>query len=61
MGVGAPLRGQPCGFCLQADAQFEHGDHIGHGGEVLLRDAEIANALLGVDKRAYAMAGLNQI
>ena len=35
MGVRAALRCQAGGLGLQADAQFQHRDHVGHGGEIL--------------------------
>ncbi|MCY1540978.1 hypothetical protein D9M68_766500 [compost metagenome] len=41
VGVVAALRGQAGGFALQADAQLQQRDHVGHGGEVFRGDAEV--------------------
>ena len=58
--VVAPLGGQAGRLGLQADAQFQHRDHVGDGGEVLAGNPEVARRLGRADEGPDAMAGLDQ-
>ena len=54
-----------CGWvrrCLrfQADAQFEHRNHVGHGSEVLCRDFEVSAGIGWAYEGANAMPGFDQ-
>ena len=60
VGVFAPQGGQTGRFGLQADAQLQQRDHIGHGGKVLGGDAEGGRFLGRFHEGADAVARFHQ-
>ncbi|MCY1538397.1 hypothetical protein D9M68_739340 [compost metagenome] len=58
--VIAALSRQAGRFALQADAQLQQRDHVGHGGEVFRCDAEVALLLRRHHEGADAVPRLHQ-